>query len=61
VLSILALVGVGIVAYFSRLFFRNRRRWFHLAFVLLLVVCVLEYAYLFVWSVGVGLSDTIDC
>jgi hypothetical protein len=54
----LALAISGLFAYLSRLMLPNRRRWFHLAFVLLIVIALLELFLFAIWVLGVDLSES---
>jgi hypothetical protein len=57
----LGLATAGLITYFARLHYPNRRRWFHLPFVLLLVFVAIELVGLWAWALGIGLSDTNYC
>ena len=64
--ELLAWIGIGlavtgVVTYLARLSFPNHRRWFHLAFVLLLVFVALVLVFLYISALGIGLSDTDFC
>lgn len=59
--SCIGLVVAGVVSYLARLGFPNRRRWFHLAFVLLVGAAVGDLIYLVVWALGIALSESGYC
>jgi hypothetical protein len=52
------LAVIGVVTYLARLIFPNRRRWFHLAFALLLATVAYTVVFTILWAIGVGDSDT---
>ena len=54
----IGLAFIGVVTYLARLIFPNRRRWFHLAFALLLVTVAYTVVFTTLWAIGAGQSDT---
>ena len=52
------LAVIGLLTYLARLIFPNRRRWFHLAFALLLATVAGTVVFTTLWASGVADSDS---